>query len=182
MRQPPARVLFLGHQLIAMPVFGMCGLMLYLWSQNPDAWLVGVGAIIAGLWTNRAQDTANQYRRWRKAWDGMAEPAAKYPLMPQLAKALIAVLVVGGFVLADQGGIAVPAGDGSALVGLVILCLPVVGFWMLVRRFWSDRSVRARATTIAPVTVAVRRAAFAVPSLEAAYRSLPEHSERAMRS
>ena len=181
MRQPPARVLFLGHPLVATPVFGMCGFMLYLWSQHPDAWLVGVGAIIAGLWTNRAQDTANQYRRWRKAWDGMAEPSAKASSMPQLVKALIAVLVVGGFVLADQGGIAVPAGDGQALVALAILGLPMVGVVMLVRCFWSGRSARAKAAATAPVKVAVTRAAFPVPSLETAYRSLPEHSERAMR-
>ena len=130
----------------------------------------------------KAQDTANQYRRWKRAWDSMDEPSAPRSPMPRLAAALVAVLVVGGFVLADQGGTAGPAGGGQALVGLALLGLPVAGAVMLVRRFRSGRSARAKAAAIAPVKVAVTRPMFPVPSLEQVYRHLPEHSQRVMRS
>lgn len=183
MREPPAKVRLLGHPLIATPVFGLCAFILYAWSQNIDAWPLGVSAIVAGLWTAKAQDTANQYRRWRKAWDGMAEPAAARSPMPRLVSAMIAVLVVGGFVLADQGGIAGPTGGGQALVGLAVLGIPLVAIGMLAKRLWTRRSRRAgRASKTMPVRVAVTRPAIPVPSLEAAYRSLPEHSQQAMRS
>lgn len=183
MREPPAKVRLLGHPLIATPVFGLCAFILYAWSQNADAWPLGVSAIVAGLWTAKAQDTANQYRRWRTAWDNMGETGARQSPIPRLASAVIAVLVVGGFVLADQGGTAEPAGGGQALVSLAVLSIPLVAIGMLSKRLWARRSRRAgRATKAIPVRVAVTRPAIPVPSLDAAYRSLPEHSQRAMRS
>lgn len=183
MREPPVKVRVLGHPLVALPIFGLCALTLYAWSQQPDAWPLGIGAIIAALWTAKAQETANQYRRWRKAWDSMAEPAARGAALPQLAKGLIALLVVGGYVLVDLGGLAVPAGGGQALVGLAVLGIPLIVIAMLAKRLWSGRSRRAqRAAKTVPVRIAIARPIFPIPSLDAAYRSLPEHSQRAMRS
>ena len=178
MREPPVKVLILGSPFVAVPVLGLCGLMLYVCFQNPDAWPLGVAALIVGTLTGKAQDTAIQYRRWQRAWNSLAEPREARSPMPRLVSALIAVLVIGGFMLADQGGTAGPAGGALALVGL--MALPIALLVMIAKR-WRSKARRA-APTVEPVKVAVTRPVFAVPSLEAAYRSLPEHSQKVMLS
>lgn len=179
MRQPPHRVLLLGHPVVAMPVLGLCAFLLYGWSQHPEAWPVGGAALLFGGWTMRACETANQYRAWRKAWDSMAEPIARRALSNHLGKLVIAALVVGGFTLADMG--AIPGGTGSALMGIAIVAAPLATLAMLMKRW---RSSKARRTTaqVEPVRIAITRPAFPMPSLEDAYASLPEHSQRVMLS
>lgn len=182
MREPPARVQFIGQPLVSTPIMGLCGFAIYAWSQNPQAIIVGIGAIIGLIWTGKAQNTMNQYRRWKKAWDGMAEPAAPKPAGPMLGKAIIALLVVGGFALAAGGGM--PAG-GGAVEGLVMIGAVIAGTVLLARRALSGgrtgRAAKAKATTATvPVRVAVTRPVLAVPDLKGAYDALPAHSWRAI--
>lgn len=179
MREPPVKVRILGHPLVALPMMGLCLSMLYAWSQQPSAWLLGVIPIVPMLWIGRAQHTMSQYRSWRRAWDSMAEPAPRRSWMPQLASAIIAVLVVGGFVLADSGSFAMP--NFGVAVGLVaVIALPILALGAMMK------SLRRKATsatpTIDPVKVVVTRPFYPVPSLQAAYHRLPDHTEQAMRA
>ncbi|WBY08943.1 hypothetical protein PIB19_05970 [Sphingomonas sp. 7/4-4] len=182
MREPPTRVRFIGHPLVSAPIMGLCGFAIYAWVQHPGAIVVGVGAIIGLMWTVKAQNTMNQYRRWQKAWDSMGEPKAARSPMPRLVAALIAVLVVGGFAIAESG--TMQAGSGAALGGVVvvggILAAIVAGIMALVKRAGGAKSPRARTRKATPQTepvrVAVTRPAMPVPDLKSAYGILPAHS------
>lgn len=181
MREPPARVRFIGHPLVSTPIMGLCGFAIYAWSQNPGAMIVGVGGIVGLMWTMRAQNTMNQYRRWKRAWDSMGEPAAPRQVGPLLGKLAVAALVVGGFALAGSG--AMPSGGGAALGGLVLIgavVAGIVGLAMLGRRLGGATSLPTRRRKNADQTKLVRIAQskpiLPAPDLKAAYDALPAHS------
>lgn len=178
MREPPIKVRLLGHPLVSLPVMGLCSFAIYLCVQNPDAWLLGAIAIIAGLFTGKAHTTMTDYRRWRRAWDSMPGPGAKRSNPQQLASAVIAVLVVGGFILCETGHLAMPANAIATIVGLAMIVLPLLAIAWLVKRLRAK--ARNAPVKIDPVRVVIQRPLLPVPSLEVAYRSLPEHSDKAM--
>lgn len=181
MREPPARVRFVGHPLVSLPIMGVCGFCLYAWSQNPGAIVVGVGAAICLAWTVRARTVMSQYRAWHRAWNSMAEPRAPRSLMPRLVTALIAVAVIGGFAAAESG---VGSDTGPALAGLAVIggftAAVAVAIWALAKRLRSGRASRARTDRRDCVTVMVTRPILPVPELKDAYSALPRHCWQAI--
>jgi len=183
MREPPARVRFIGHPLVSVPIMGLCAFAIYAWVQNPGAFVVGIGAIIGLMWTAKAQSTMNQYRRWHKAWDSMAEPkaASAGSPMPRIVAGLIAVLVVGGFAASESGA---ASGSGPALVGILgmggILAAIVVAIRALAKRPRSGKAERAATDRRDPVKVIVTRPILPVPNLKDAYAALPAHCWQAI--
>lgn len=181
MREPPARVRFFGHPVVSIPTVGLCGLVIYGWSQNPGAIVIGVAALVGLVWTAKASHARSQYRAWRRAWDNMAEPRASRSQMPRVVSGLIALAVIGGFALSEIG---IGADIGPPLAGLAILggvgVAIAVAIWALTKRLRSRKARRAMRDRRDCVTVVVTRPLMPVPSLDEAYKALPQHCWRAI--
>lgn len=180
MREPPIRVRLIGNALVALPIYGLSGLALYGWSQEPGAFIMGIPAIFCAVWTFNAQKTMREYKAWHRAWEAMAEPKARRPVMPRLVAGLVAALVIGAFVLTENGrGTEV----ASALAGVLVLgtALAVaVAVWALMKRLRMRERKRAVTDPRDCVTVVVTRPIVPVPDLKDAYRALPEHCWQAI--
>ncbi len=181
MREPPARVKFFGHPIVAIPVTGLCCLGLYGWSQNSDAFLVGVPALFGMVWIGKAWQVMARHREWRRAWDSMAEPSPRRSPMPRLVAGLIALAVIGGMALSGsqtEADIAAPLAGLAILAGMVAAI--AVAIWALTKRLRSGRAPRALRDRRDCVTVVVTRPIMPVPSLDDAYKALPEHCWQAI--
>jgi hypothetical protein len=175
MREPPTRVRVIGHPVVAVPICGLCALALYGCIQNPDAWILGVGALIGLAWSGKAMETMKRYRDWQRAWDSMAEPVPVRPAGPRIAKALSAGAIIAGFAASEAGFLSMGSGSGPAMMGIIALAAIILGAVVL-RRNISRRVARRRATVAVPaVAIRVAKPVLPVPALTDAYRALPEH-------
>lgn len=179
MKEPPIRVRLIGNPLVAIPIYGLSGLALYGWSQEPGAFIIGIPAIFCAVWTFNAQKIVGRYRDWHRAWEAMAEPEARRPVMPRLVAGLIAALVIGAFVLSESG---MGQEVASALAGVLVLGTALaaitVALWALMKRLRSrSRGVTDRRDCVA---VVVTRPILPVPDLKDAYKALPEHCWQAI--
>ena len=179
MREPPIRVRLIGNPLVAIPIYGLSGLALYGWSQEPSAFIIGIPAIFCAVWTFNAQKIMGRYRDWHRAWEAMAEPKPRRPVMPRLVAGLIAALVIGAFVLSESG---MGQEVASALAGVLVLGTALaaiaVALWALMKRLRSrTRGVTDRRDCVA---VVVTRPILPVPDLKDAYNALPEHCWQAI--
>ena len=170
MREPPARVRFIGHPIIATPILGVCGFGLYAWSQHAEAWVIGLIALAWAGMTLKACETMKRYRDWHRAWDSMAEPVAKpatraRPVLGALLLAPVAVYLASNL---DQPGYGLALGC-TMLAGIVAVVAALAKRWP-----GSTGRPRVRDARDA-VTVAVTRPILPVPGLVAAYDALPAY-------
>lgn len=167
----------LSYLLASSPVFfGTVGLsiwLLYQWWLDPGIWPL---IVMLGVWCGmivRADERITVYRAWKAEWDMLGGElprlARRRPLLGLLAVLfVISVPTLAKLPPATQNGVA-----------LAVL-LVVLGYFLL-RGLWRwRRTARRRARRVKPeiVTVVVRGPVFPVPSLDAAYRALPEHCLR----
>ena len=181
MREPPIRVRLIGNPLVAIPIYGLSGLALYGWSQEPGAFIIGIPAIFCAVWTFNAQKIMGRYRDWHRAWEAMAEPKPRRPVMPRLVAGLIAALVIGAFVLSESG---MGQEVASALAGVLVLGTALaaiaVALLALMKRLRSRKRTRAVTDPRDCVAVLVTRPIVLVPDLKDAYNALPEHCRQAI--
>jgi len=160
------------YLLASSPVlFGTAGLsiwLLYQWWLDPGIWPL---IVMLGLWCGtivRASERVTAYRAWKAEWDMLDGQAPR----PARRGTLIGLLVV--FLIAAIPTLATlpPATQNAGTLAALLL---VVAFFVL-RALWRRVGTRRpRRLKREIVTVVVKAPIFPVPTLDAAFRALPEH-------
>lgn len=179
----PLDELWLGHPIIALPVCIVTVGAFCLGFSDPAYF--GVGLLL--LWpfsvVGRANKKRDDYRRWKRAWDGMAQPAgrntpaasAPQPRRPSQWRPWL-----GGILLAAVGLFCFANADDPldrlALAWLVV-AVAIAGLgsliWRIIRPAIGPRN---RDT----VRVCVTGPLLPVPSLKHAYLALPDHAKQVL--
>lgn len=164
------------YMLASSPVFfGTVGLsiwLLYQWWLDPGIWPL---IVMLGLWCAtvvRADERVTAYRSWKAEWD-MLDGKAPRPARRGTLIGLLAVLLIAAFPTLAK----LPPATQNA--GTLAVLLLIVAFFVLRALWrWVRSPRRPRRTKREVVTVVVKAPIFPVPTLEAAYRALPEHCQQ----
>ena len=182
MRRPATATMVLGHPAIAGPMMLAGGIGLLAAFQSSNA-LIAILSVAMLASVHKANEQASAYRAWKAAWDAMAETPP--PRTNTLSRFIGGVLVLGVILLGVGspstvrwlGGVAAgvirASGYGPVLAGfaaLLLLILLVQFIRGYPRRPPSAPTVSITATPILPV-----------PTLDAAYATLPEHCRQVLR-
>jgi hypothetical protein len=172
MKAPPPAVQFVGHPLIAGPIMlAGCPFALLCAIHGSDGLFL---ALIMAVILNRvmqANSRATEYRTWKRAWDGMDDKPARPKQGMAIARVVVAALA-GLFALTHLHDPQIQA--SIVLIGLALSIWAVV---KVCRRFGMGSARRSRSASADRVTVAVRGPLLPVPSLEQAFRLLPDHCQ-----
>ena len=168
MKQP----FFLTYLLASSPVFfGTAGLsiwLLYQWWLDPGIWPL---IVMLGLWCGtigKASERVTAYRAWKAEWDMLDGQAPRSARRGTLIGLLVVLLIAAIPTLAKLPPATQNAGTLAALL-LVVAFFVLRALW---RRVGTRRPRRAKREI---VTVVVKAPIFPVPTLDAAFRALPEH-------
>lgn len=174
MTPPPLKTRLIGNHLVCAVITLTTLAVCYATWQNSANWPAALLMLLLTKASLSANEAMVKYRGWKRAWDGMAEPApARGPMkLPGRKLALPAIIVVlFAYCYAHAGDPAYAFALGWLVVGSAIF-----GGALLVRRL---RGARARRPAAMPVVaVCVRRPVMPVPDMATAYRLLPEHCQR----
>lgn len=169
----PARFTYL---LASSPVFfGTAGLSIWLfyqWWLDPGIWPL---IVMLGLWCGvivKADERVTAYRAWKAEWD-MLEGKAPRPARRAMLFGFQIVLLIAAFPTLAK----LPPETQN--VGTLAALLLIAGFYLL-RAVWRRVRTRRRPRRAKPeiVTVVVKAPVFPVPTLDAAFRALPDHCRR----
>jgi uncharacterized membrane protein YfcA len=178
---PPKDAMVFGHPIVAVPVtLTTIGIFWAAFSQGAGWWPLALLLLWPSYAVAKAGMARAAYLNWKRAWDGMAEPAKrKQPRgngrkrgRPWLGVLMLAGL---GFYFLTHASDPVYA---VALVWLIVT-LAVASLAQLI---WRSRGNSARKGKDVPVAVCIARPLLSVPSLEKAYRGLPDHCRAVLRS
>lgn len=179
MNKPPAKVMLLGHPIVAVPVTlaGGIGLAAGLYGGSvPMAFLGGAVALSA----MRASERAAKYRAWRVEWHAMSGEAPSGVSGRRVVGALlVAALMI--LVVARPDLIAVGAGYAAGWLWAhpIVLAPPALILAIVVFQFvrFFPRRQRRRSDVVRIVATPVLKS----PTLEDAYRALPDYCHALLR-
>ena len=172
MNKPPAKVMLLGHPIVAVPMTlaGGGGLFAGIYGGSLFVALLG-GAVT--LTTLRASEQAAKYRAWRVEWDAMGGDRPSRASGGRIFGAVLMAAII--LVVVARPGL-LAYGAGYALGWLrahpVALMVPVLILAILLARSVRFFPRRQRRTAVVKVIAAP---VLKSPSLEDAYRALPSY-------
>lgn len=180
MNRPSTRTMVMGHPMIAVPVMLAGGVTLFAAFKASNLFL-GLLAVAMLTTVRSASDQAAKYRAWKAEWDAMDPNAPRRPkrLLRGLGAAAVAIVLLAASRL-DSHRVAYLAGYSLGWLGIhpAVLALPgLVGLAVLVR---SIRRRPRRAPKPEAVKI-VARTILPVPTLDAAYASLPDYCRQVLR-
>ena len=177
MRRPATRTMLLGHPLVATPLTlgGTAGLFAALYGgANGSGLLPALFCVVVALTAHRASQQADAYKAWKREWDAMTPQAPpRVRRRPSAWTWIIGFIVVGVVGLEWLGGAdgrLMAWGAGFTLGGIGLAAVIVAA----IRWLWRGR--RRRPETFAVTVIA--RSVLPVPSLDGAYRALPDYCQR----
>lgn len=179
MNRPAFKTRLLGHPLTLVFSAGYGFVSLYLLWQATQLWPLIFPAAFLMHRVTQAHEQVVAYKRWKQQWDTMGGSAQRRPrrALNKLVGVLLGLALVGSYIT-----IAHSNGDQAAvgvfmLLGMAVFAIAVMAkLWAWLRR---RRRPAAKAT---PVTVCVTKPLMAVPDMSSAYRGLPEHCLRVLRT
>ncbi len=174
MNKPPFKTMVLGNPVVGLTIYGLGAFALYQWTQNGDAWPLGVGALYAMSAASRAGEQADAYRTWKRAWDAMGEAPPARPYRTAAWRALLGMAIVGGIGLYLAAHPDRP-GYPFALAWLILGCVVMALVAMI--RALMRRPKRAAKAKVDVVAIAVTRPLLPVPDMRRSYAALPEHCQ-----
>lgn len=176
-REPSIQTKLLASPPVFFGAWGMAIWSGYAWTQHPDAWPVAVGFGVLVAAVMKADEQVRAHAAWVREWNALAGIAPKRTNWPFLIGMVLGLVLL--VLLADaysQGGSQAALGV-LLLFGAPIIALACVqSLWRWVRRGRAKRTARMQ-----PVRVAVKRPLLPVPSLDAAYHSLPPYCQQLLR-
>lgn len=173
MKAPPLRVRIVGHPLVTVPIWVGGVAMLYgCWCAGGDGLVGGIPTAALLIWSGKANQWANSYRAWRRAWNGMAEAPARGPAGWGRTLPVFGLIGLVAYYLAshvDQPGYRFALGWMVAVAGLAAVAGAGRTMWRRAGRGAGRR--RNQPVQICP------RLSLPVPSLDQAYGALPPHCQ-----
>lgn len=173
MKAPTVGVRIAGHPFVAGLVVLVCGpFAAFCALHGGEGMIPAIILAVVMERVMRANEAVMKYRAWRAAWDSMGDDAPRRKR--GLAIARIVVFVVGGLFAAahlDDPQIQI----AMALIGLAFTLLLGAAIF---RRLGIGGLWRRQASSNDAVAIVVCRPLMPVPSLEQAFRALPEHCQR----
>lgn len=143
--------------------------LLYQWSLDGGIWplIVVMGGLLLAVM--KADERMKAYKAWKREWDAMNGQPTGLPRGMTTGIWLGIAGIVGCFALAGQP----PETQNAVAVLGLLAAIGALGVYWLKRR-----TPRSRPAKTFAVAVCVTRPVFAVPTLQEAYRALPEHCLR----
>ncbi|MDF7776037.1 hypothetical protein P1X14_12330 [Sphingomonas sp. AOB5] len=177
MREPTATTKLLGHPLVAGALtLGCFGMLAGCWQSDTNLLLPGLLAFAIMTKTGTAVKARSSYLAWKRAWDGMADRPVRRP-QADLRKALGIV----GMVALTAYGVANPDSVSTRLgIVLVAFALLLIALRALGNKLRQPQASTKRATKTDVVTLCAARPLMPVPTLNDAYRALPDHCWQVM--
>lgn len=173
MTRPPLRVMALGHSAVVAPVMLLGIAALFACWQNPDVWPLGLLALFVMNAVIKANGQASAYRRWKQAWDDLADvpPARRRPIH---WRRLLWMALAGGL-----GAIGYLHGAPAAMATAILVAMPVL-LVIGVRKLWRRQRRQPAAKNNTAVAICIGAPIHPVPPLADAYRRLPDYAQRAL--
>lgn len=171
MKPPEWKDAVLGHPAAGLPIVGLSCFILYLWSNDMALWPAGIGAIISLRAVALASAKRYKYRAWKRAWDSYADTPQRRAMPNKHIIGVTLCIVVIGLLMGQPAQVQHAVALLGITAGVAILIL-------LGLRRLAQASGRRRTSRTQTVTICVRRPVFPVPTLEDAFRALPDHCLR----
>lgn len=174
MTPPSLKSRLIGNHLVCGVITLATLAVCYATWQNSANWPAALVMLVLAKWSLSANEAMVKYRAWKRAWDGMTQPAPARAArtLPGRKLALAVILLgVGGYCYAHAADPLYAFALGWLVVGSAIL-----GGALLVRRLRGARPRRPAAMPV--VAVCVRRPVMPMPDMATAYRMLPDHCQR----
>lgn len=173
MTPPSVKTRLLGHPVIFIPAMLLAAGSVWLLIQNHNAWpITAVVCVLANI-ALKANQARAEYLAWKRAWDVMEGTPPSRPARVGFAS----VLGMAIFCLIIAVGYA--HGAPAAIAALVMLMVPILLIAGL-RRLWRrTRRHRPRDQNMT-VSVCVSGPLMPVPTLNEAYRRLPDYCLRVL--
>lgn len=170
MKQPSPMTYVLASPPVFYGSWGVSLFFAYGWTQDGSLWPLVAMAGAFLLAVMKADERLRAYKLWKREWDSYDDSAPRRPLG---RLGVIGFVFVLGCVIAAQ---LPPRPQDGMLLATLIVSLCVWGFWPgRGGKAKPPRRVKAKPEL---VTVCVTRPVFSVPSMQDAYRALPEHCLR----
>ena len=173
MNRPSNQTMVLGHPVVSGVVAIAAAITGYAaFRSNADGgYLVSGGCCALIAMTAKANEAATGYKRWKREWESLDGPGGQprrsdfKSKLEWIGAGFIALAILAAF-----------CGQPAYLLGLLLLCLPILATKLL-RGVWRRLFRRRYGHTTRPVCV-VAKPILTSPSLAQAYARLPEHCLR----
>jgi hypothetical protein len=174
MRPVSVPTLILGHPVVSVPLFlGGAAILFACWQLGSDGFGPAVVVLICLARVAHCTQQVSEYRAWKRAWDGMAEPGRT---LVRIRPRRLAELGIG-LLLAVYASLKLDSGELELSPAIAAIPLALFALWAAAR--WLCRRVpRGRRSDC--VSVAVGASLMRVPTLAQAYRALPPHCQRVL--
>jgi len=182
MNRPGLRTMLLGSRFTAPPIMAGCAYVAYQWWVDGGHGIIGLLAAALFIASAKALNTVLAYRRWRADWDAMSSDTPRKGAKPRPVLGLLGIAaVLTGYLWACYDDL---PGQLQAWLAIgIAFCLAsatALSVARLLRKAWPRRRQKDDPPTL--VSVAVKRSAFAVPTVQACYQRLPDYCLRLLQS
>lgn len=175
MREPSTQTRILASPPVFFGSWAFVLWLTYIWWQGAPI-VLGLGIAIAFLMrVMQADEQVRAWKAWKREWDAMSALPPRPRRWPTLVGMALGVPFTSLLFYAGQHG------GAQAIIGVILVIVgPLLVIGLALKTLgWAMRRRPAQTVT---VTVCVRRPLLPVPSIESAYRGLPDHCRAIMRT